>query len=77
MTDDSLKLLAFQQQLEKDVDGSVTFVGLSVSETVHACVIAGLTKKAERVRTDFKIPDKRYERLDYLCSPTTVNIFSC
>ena len=60
MTDESIKLLAFQQQLEKDIEGGVTFVGLSVTQTIHACIVAGLSKKAERLRTDFKVPDKRY-----------------
>lgn len=59
MMDESLKLLAFQQQLEKDVEGEVTFVGLSVTQTIRACIIAGLLKKAERLRSDFKVPDKR------------------
>ena len=57
--DESLRLLAFQQQLEKDVDGGVKFVGLSVTETIRACIVAGMPKKAERVRGDFKVPDKR------------------
>lgn len=63
MTDDSLRLLAFQQQIEKDVDGNVSFVGLSVSETIRACIIAGLSKRAEKVRGDFKVPDRRYALL--------------
>jgi len=60
MTDESIKLLVFQQQLEKDIEGGVTFVGLSVTQTIHACIVAGLSKKAERLRTDFKVSDKRY-----------------
>lgn len=59
MTDENIKLLAFQQQLEKDVAGGVTFVGLSVTQTIRACIVAGLSKKAERLRTDFKVPEKR------------------
>lgn len=60
MIDENIKLLAFQQQLEKDIDGGVTFVGQSVTQTIRACVAAGLNKKAERLRADFKVPDKRY-----------------
>jgi hypothetical protein len=59
MTDESLKLLMFQQQLEKEVDGNLKFVGLSVTATIRACLVAGLSKKAERIRSDFKVPDRR------------------
>lgn len=58
--DEYLKLLAFQQQLEKDLDGTKAFVGMSVTETIRACIAAGLHKKAERLRSDFKVPDKRF-----------------
>jgi hypothetical protein len=60
MMEESLRLIAFQQQLEKDLDGGTTFVGLSVTQTIRACLVAGLSKKAERLRSDFKVPDKRY-----------------
>ena len=60
MMEESLRLIAFQQQLEKDLDGGTIFVGLSVTQTIRACLVAGLSKKAERLRSDFKVPDKRY-----------------
>ncbi|KAF8331517.1 vacuolar assembling/sorting protein VPS16 [Cantharellus anzutake] len=60
MMDEYLKLLAFQQQLEKDLDETKQFVGLSITETIRACIVAGLHKKAERLRNDFKVPDKRW-----------------
>ncbi|KAH7906991.1 vacuolar assembling sorting protein VPS16 [Hygrophoropsis aurantiaca] len=60
MTDESTRLLAFQQQLEKEADGKVTFFGLSVSETIRTCLLNGMAKKADRVKADFKVPDKRF-----------------
>ncbi|KAF8314990.1 vacuolar assembling/sorting protein VPS16 [Clavulina sp. PMI_390] len=60
MTNDGLKLLKFQQQVEKEVDGGVSLTGLSVSETIRACIVAGLSKKADNVKREFEVPDKRF-----------------
>lgn len=60
MMDENLKLLAFQLDLEKDVDNRVKFVGLSVSETIKLCLVNGLSKKADRVKKDWSVPDKRF-----------------
>ncbi|KAJ7211224.1 vacuolar assembling/sorting protein VPS16 [Mycena pura] len=54
------RLLALQQQLEKESDGKVVFFGLSVNETIRACTINGMSKRADKVRSDFKVPDKRF-----------------
>jgi hypothetical protein len=59
MMDESARLLAFQQQLEKEENGKIPFFGLSVNETIRTCLLNGMSKKAERVRSDFKVPDKR------------------
>ncbi len=58
--DEYLKLLTFQQQLEKDLDGAKKFVDMSVTDTIRTCIATGLHKKAERLRSDFKVPDKRF-----------------
>lgn len=60
MMDENLRLLSFQLELEKDVDHKVKFVGLSVSETIKLCLVNGLSKKAERVRKEWNVPDKRF-----------------
>lgn len=60
MMDENVRLLTFQQQLEKEADGNITFFGLSVSETIRTCLLNGMAKRAEKVRADFKVPDKRY-----------------
>jgi vacuolar protein sorting-associated protein 16 len=51
--------LTLQQQLEKDADGKIPFFGLSVSETIRTCLANGMSKKADKIKSDFKVPDKR------------------
>jgi len=57
--DECSRLLVMQQQLEKDAQGKVKFFGLSVSETIRTCLINGMGNKADRAKSDFKVPDKR------------------
>ncbi|KAI0319241.1 vacuolar assembling/sorting protein VPS16 [Amylostereum chailletii] len=54
------RLLAFQQQLEKDSDDKISFFGLSVNETIRTCLVNGMSKKADKIKSDFKVPDKRF-----------------
>ncbi|EMD35361.1 hypothetical protein CERSUDRAFT_66538 [Gelatoporia subvermispora B] len=60
MADESARLLALQQQLEKEADGKVSFFGQSVSETIRTCLVNGMSKRADKVKSDFKVPDKRF-----------------
>ena len=60
MVDESARLLAFQQLLEKDADGKVIFVGISINETIIKCIIAGFHKRADKARADWKVPEKRF-----------------
>ena len=62
MTEDSVRLLTLQQQLEKEADGKVAFFGLSVNDTIKTCLANNMGKKAEKVKSDFKVPDKRCVR---------------
>ena len=59
MTDESARLLAYQQQLENDADGKITFFGLSINETLRTLLINGMAKRADKMKSDFKVPDKR------------------
>lgn len=59
MMDESHRLLAYQQQIEKETDGKVACFGLSVNETIRTCIMNGHGKKADRIKSDFKVPDKR------------------
>ncbi|KAI9491794.1 Vps16, C-terminal region-domain-containing protein [Zychaea mexicana] len=56
-TDEGIKLLQMQQQLEKDTHQP--FTGLSVSETIYKCTVLGQQNKASKVKSEFKVPDKR------------------
>jgi hypothetical protein len=61
--DDQIRLLAFQQTLDQETGTMSTersYVGMSVSETIRTCIIAGLEKKAEKIRSDWKVSDKRF-----------------
>lgn len=60
MMNESVRLLALQQQYEKDLDGKTKFFGQSVSETIRTCILNGMNKKADRVKSEFKVPDKRF-----------------
>jgi len=60
MMDESVRLLTMQQQLEAETDGKVRFFGTSVNETMRLCIINGLPKRADKVKSDFKVPDKRF-----------------
>lgn len=59
MMDESARLLTFQQQLEKEADNKIAFFGLSINETIRTCLINGMSKRADKVKSDFKVPDKR------------------
>lgn len=56
--DEAVKLLQLQLTLEKDTQQS--FTGLSTSETIYKCTTLGQHNKASKIKTDFKIPDKRF-----------------
>jgi hypothetical protein len=58
MVDEQIRLLVFQQTLEQE-NPDKKFVGLSINNTIRSCILGGLEKKAEKVRSDFKVPDKR------------------
>lgn len=62
MMDEAYRLLSHQQTLEKEAEPAMSLhvIGLSVNETISALLKVGLAKKADRVRADFKVPDRRY-----------------
>jgi len=59
MMDESVRLLTLQQQLETEAGGNVSFFGQSVNETMRTCILNGMVKKADKIKADFKVPDKR------------------
>ncbi|KAI0697518.1 vacuolar protein sorting-associated protein 16 [Cerioporus squamosus] len=60
MMDENVRLLTFQQTLEKESDGKIAFFGQSVNETIRTCLINGMAKRADKIKSDFKVPDKRF-----------------
>ncbi|WVW83415.1 hypothetical protein I302_105435 [Kwoniella bestiolae CBS 10118] len=60
MVDDAHRLLTLQQTYERELDHKFSFSGLSVNQFIHKLLLEGFTKRAERVRADWKVPDKRF-----------------
>ncbi|KAK3653986.1 Vacuolar protein sorting-associated protein 16 [Elasticomyces elasticus] len=56
--EDAQKLTRFQEAFEKDL--TERYVGLSVNETMSKLIKAGNMKRALRVQTEFKVPEKTY-----------------
>lgn len=59
MMSESVRLLVFQQQLEKETDSKIPFFGLSINETIRTCLLNGMSKKADGLKRDFGVSDKR------------------
>ncbi|KAL0634996.1 Vacuolar protein sorting-associated protein 16 [Maublancomyces gigas] len=57
--DESAKLLQMQEVFEKDLQGE-RFVGDSVNETVFKLIRMGYSSRANKVKSEFKIPEKRF-----------------
>lgn len=60
MMGESVRLLTLQEELEKEAGGNVTYFGLSVSETIRKCIVNGSGKRADKIKSDFKVSDKRW-----------------
>ncbi|GJJ15006.1 hypothetical protein Clacol_009278 [Clathrus columnatus] len=60
MMEESVRLLTYQQQLEKETPNFGPFIGLSINATIKNCILNGMPKKADKVKGDFKVPDKRF-----------------
>jgi hypothetical protein len=60
MIEDAHRLLSFQLAQERELDNKYKFAGLSVDQFISRLLIEGFSKRAEKVRNDFKVPDKRW-----------------
>ncbi|KAF5390852.1 hypothetical protein D9757_004539 [Collybiopsis confluens] len=49
-----------KQQLEAESDGKISFFGQSVNETIHSCIVNGLVKRADKIKSDFRVSEKRF-----------------
>jgi vacuolar protein sorting-associated protein 16 len=58
---EATQLLKMQEVFDKDVsDSTGSYVGLSVNETMFRLIKSGYSKRAARVQSDFKVPDKTW-----------------
>ncbi|KAL1505520.1 hypothetical protein ABEB36_005068 [Hypothenemus hampei] len=60
MCEENLKLLRFQRELDNKLQLPEKLIGKSVHETCKTLLENKEVKLAEKLRNDFKIPDKRY-----------------
>lgn len=68
LVDEQARLLAFQTVLEKEDGRRSTWTGLSLNDTIRECLVKSknsthMAKKAEKLKTDFKVNDKRWTLL--------------
>ncbi|KZT01243.1 uncharacterized protein LAESUDRAFT_739275 [Laetiporus sulphureus 93-53] len=49
-----------QQQLKKETDGKIAFFGSSINETIRSCLVNGVVKRTDKLKSELKVPDKRY-----------------
>lgn len=58
---EAAQLLKMQEAFDKDVsDNTGSFVGLSVNETIFKLIQSGYGKRATKIQSDFKVPDKTW-----------------
>lgn len=54
-------LLKMQETFDKDItDNSGSYVGLSVNETIFRLIRSGYSKRAAKVQSEFKVPEKTW-----------------
>lgn len=70
--EEHIKLLRIQHELEA-ATGQAIFVDSSVSDTICTCLVLGNNRAAEKLRSDFKVPEKRYYWLKIKALSTTSN----
>jgi len=59
-TIDQLHLLKAQMALEKALKRPGGFVNMPLGETIFTVIMAGDMRRADQLRKDFKVPDKRW-----------------
>ena len=62
LVEEQTRLLHWQEKLEKDLDEPI-FVDMSISETILNLLVLGQHKMAATIKTEFKVPDKRFYHL--------------
>ncbi|EAW13214.1 tethering complex subunit VPS16 [Aspergillus clavatus NRRL 1] len=54
------QLLKTQEALDKEIAERSEYLGLSLNETVYRLIKSGYGKRAHRIQSDFRIPEKTY-----------------
>lgn len=60
MAEDGQRLLSLQLAYERELEQKFQFAGFSVNDFISKLLQEGFGKRAEKVRVDWKVPDKRY-----------------
>lgn len=56
--DEGAHLMTVQLALEEEADGKVAFFGQGVNKVIQTCLTNGMMKHADKIKSDFKVPDK-------------------
>jgi len=59
MAEDAKRLLVLQLAYEREIEHKFQFAGLSVNDFIYTLLCEGFGKRAEKVRADWRVPDKR------------------
>ena len=62
MAEDAKRLLALQLSYERELEHKFLFAGQSVNDFIFTLLAEGFGKRAEKVRADWRVPDKRSVR---------------
>ncbi|KAF7181081.1 hypothetical protein CNMCM7691_000210 [Aspergillus felis] len=54
------QLLKVQEALDKDIADRSEFVGLSLNDTIYRLIKSGYGKRAHKIQSEFRMPDKTY-----------------
>lgn len=73
MADDAARLLQLELQYERELEHKFIFAGLTVDDLITRLLVEGLGKRAEHVRSAWKVPDKRWWWLKLKALATTHN----
>ncbi|OJJ37415.1 hypothetical protein ASPWEDRAFT_108260 [Aspergillus wentii DTO 134E9] len=60
LLNEASQLLKVQENLDKEIADRSEFVGLSLNETVYRLIRSGYGKRAQRIQSEFKMPEKTY-----------------
>lgn len=60
LVSEASQLLKAQEALDRDLADRAEYLGLSLNETIYRLIRAGYGKKAQKMQSEFKMPDKTY-----------------